>query len=228
MTFTKRAAIVVAMALTAASGAWAQRGGTGGMGMGPQPPMPGLQNPVVGSGAQYVMTINGKPMDVAYAIVGKEDVSGSPGFWLEMRMQNPELGGEMITKMLVVNQGPDAGVKRMIMQRPGQPPMEMGSFLMGMMKSHQPPPSGGKADLGELVGTETVTVPAGTFNCQHYRKQQTGGKTVDMWTSAQVTPYAVVKLASGQMTMQLQKNLTDESSHVKGEPQKMQFPGMPQ
>ena len=226
MKLHKRVVMILALALMVTPGAWAQRGG-GGMGMGPQPPLPGLQNPAMGSGAEYQMTAKGQGMDMAYAIVGKEDVSGSPAYWIETRMQSPQLGGEMVTKMLVVTTGPDAGMKRMIMQRPGQPPMEMGGFMMNMMKSHQPAQSGGKADMGELVGTESVTVPAGTFTCQHYRKQQ-GAGTVDIWSSTQVTPYAVVKLTNGDMTMELKKILTNESSHIKGEPQKMQFPGMPQ
>jgi hypothetical protein len=224
MTALKRVALAVALAVTFAAGAWAQHGGKGG-GMGPQPPLPGLQNPVVGSGAEYLMNAKGKEMDMAYAIVGKEDVNGSPGVWLETRMQSAEMGGEMITKMLMVTSGAEAGIKRMIMQRPGQPPMEMGGFMMNMMKPHQPAESGGKPDMGELIGTESVTVPAGTFSCQHYRKQDKNGP-VDMWISQQVTPYATVKLTSGEMTMELKKQLTNESSHISGEPQKMQFPGM--
>lgn len=222
MMSSKRVVIVLALALAVAPAAWAQRGG--GMGMGPHPPMPGLQNPVVGSGAEYQMNAKGKDMDIAYAIVGKEDVSGNPGFWVEMRMQNAEMGGEMVTKMLMVSSGPDAGMKRMITQTPGRPPMEMGGFLMGMMKSHEAPQSGGKADMGELVGTESITVPAGTYSCQHYRKPEKNG-TVDYWISTQVTPYAMVKLTSADMTMVLKKTLTDETSHIKGEPQKM--PEMP-
>jgi len=226
MSFPKRAVVFVALALAFAAGAWAQHGGRGGMGGGPQPPMPGLQNPAVGSGAEYQLNAKGKEMDVAYAIVGKEDVNGNPGFWVEMRMQSAELGGEMITKMLMVSTGPEAGLKRMITQAPGHPPMEMGGFMMNMMKPHGTTESGGKADLGELVGTESVTVPAGTFACQHYRKQGQGG-TIDYWISSQVTPYAVVKLTSSDMTMVLEKVLTNETSHIKGEPQKMQMPEIP-
>ncbi len=227
MSSSKRAVMMLALALTVAAGAWAQRGGKGGMGMGPQPPMPGLQNPVVGSGAEYQMNAKGKDMDIAYAIVGKEDVNGSPGIWLETRMQSAELGGEMVTKMLMVSSGPEAGMKRMITQAPGRPPMEMGGFMMGMMKPRQTQQSaGGKADMGELVGTESVTVPAGTYACQHYRKQEKSG-AVDYWISTQVTPYAMVKLTGADMTMVLKKTLTNETSHIKGEPQKMQMPEMP-
>jgi hypothetical protein len=194
--------------------------------MGSLPKMPGLSNPVVGSGAEYQMTAKGKDMDVAWAIIGKEDVNGSSGIWIETRLQSADMGGEMVTKMLLVSEGPEAGMKRMIMQQPGQPPMEMGGMLLGMMKTNQPQPSGGKVDYGELIGTETVTVPAGTFVCQHYRKQENRG-SMDYWVSDQVTPYAMAKMTGPDMTMALKKTLTNETSHIKGEPQKMQMPQMP-
>jgi hypothetical protein len=217
------------LALAVAASAWAQRGGRGGMGMmGSLPKMPGLSNPVVGSGAEYQMTTKGKDMDVAWAIVGKEDVSGNPGIWIETRMQSPDVGGEMVSKMLMVTTGPEAGMKRMIMQQPGQPPMEMTGMMMGLMKGGQAQPSssGGKAEYGELVGTETITVPAGTYACQHYRKQEKSGP-VDYWVSDQITPYAMAKMTGPDVTMVLKKTLTDETTHIKGEPQKFQLPQIP-
>jgi hypothetical protein len=196
--------------------------------MGSLPKMPGLSNPVVGSGAEYQMTTKGKDMDVAWAIVGKEDVSGNPGIWIETRMQSPDVGGEMVSKMLMVTTGPEAGMKRMIMQQPGQPPMEMTGMMMGLMKGGQAQPSssGGKAEYGELVGTETITVPAGTYACQHYRKQEKSGP-VDYWVSDQITPYAMAKMTGPDVTMVLKKTLTDETTHIKGEPQKFQLPQIP-
>ena len=79
--------------------------------------------------------------------------------------------------------------------------------------------------MGELVGTESVTVPAGTFTCQHYRKQEQNGP-MDLWISMQVTPYALVKMTGEDMNMVLKKVLTNETSHIKGEPQKMPTPEM--
>jgi hypothetical protein len=230
MNYTKRALIILTVVLGVSGGLWAQRGGRGGgMGMG-MPAMPGLQNPTVGSGSEYLMTSKGKEMDIATVALGKEDVDGSTGFWMESRMTSAELGGEMVTKILVVTTGTETGIKRMIMQQPGKPPMEMSGMMMSMMQQHQPhptTPSGGdKSGMGELVGTESVTVPAGTFTCQHYRKQDPKG-TVDMWVSTQVTPYGMVKMTGPDMSMELKKVLSNETSHINGEPQKMQMPEMP-
>ena len=200
------------------------------MGMsGNMPAMPGLENPTVGSGAEYDMTTKGKQMDIATVILGKENVDDGTGLWIEQRITDADLGGEMVMKELMVTTGSQTGIKRMIMQQPGKPPMEMSGFMLNMMKQHQPPPStggGGKGDMGQLIGTETITVPAGTFTCQHYRKQEKTGP-MDLWISTQVTPYAMVKMTSNDMTMVLKKILTNEKSHINGEPQQMQMPEVP-
>ena len=234
MRLVKRAVMMSVLALAVTGGLWAQRPGGGGMGgmFGNMPSMPGLQNPTVGSGAEYLITTKGKQMDVATVTLGKEDVDGAPGYWMEVRMTNAEMGGEMVMKSLTVTTGAQAGVKRMIMQTPGRPPIEMSGMMMSMMQKHPPATNssggtGGKGDMGELVGTESVTVPAGTFSCQHYRKQEQNGP-VDMWVSTEVSPYAMVKMTGTDMSMELKKTLTNETSHIKGEPQKFQFPGMPQ
>jgi len=103
--------------------------------------------------------------------------------------------------------------------------MEMPAAMMNMTQRG----SGGHAatttDPGVKVGSETITVPAGTFDCEHYRKQTQGGP-VDFWVSAKVSPYGTVKMTTGEMTMVLEKVLSNETSHIKGEPQKMNF-GMP-
>ncbi len=230
----KRTVMMVVVALAVTVGLWAQRPGRGGMGgmFGNMPSMPGLQNPAVGSGSEYLMTTKGKEMDVATVILGKEDVDGSAGYWMEQRVTNAELGGEMVMKQLIVTTPTESGIKRMIMQQPGKPPMEFSGMMLSMFQQHQPPPTtppaggSGKGGMGELVGTEDVAVPAGTFSCQHYRKQGNNG-TVDLWVSMQATPYGLVKMTSADSSMVLKKVLTNETSHIKGEPQKMQMPEMP-
>jgi hypothetical protein len=200
----------------------AQFGGKGRGGQ--QAPSLAIQNAVVNSGAAYTMTTKGKDIPVSYAIVGKEDVNGSPGIWMETRMQSAEMGGEMVTKMLLVNSGPDAGLKRMITQTPGHEPMEMPSMMMGMMKSHQAQQT--SADRGELVGSESVTVPAGTFDCQHYRKTVNNAQ-YDYWVAPQVASFSMVKMTTPDMSMVLTKILTNETSHITGEPKKMPGVQMP-
>ncbi|HEV2351419.1 MAG TPA: hypothetical protein VG028_16415 [Terriglobia bacterium] len=224
MKLTKNLILVIAVTVVCAAASWAQM-----MGMRP-PQIPGEFKPVVGSGAQYTITNKKAPsMDMAVAIVGKESVDGQDGYWMENRMLSGK-GAGMITKMLMVIGGDQPGVKRMIMQPPGRPPMEMPMGMMGMMKNVPKAQAGGTYGgngKGELVGTESVTVPAGTFECQHYQKKS-DQETTDIWFTTKVSPYGMVKMTSADTTMVLDKVLTNETSQIKGEPQKMNFPGMPQ
>jgi hypothetical protein len=199
---------------------------------GNMPSMPSLSNPTVGSGSEYLMTTKGKETDIAMVALGKEDFDGNTGYWMEMRMTGADTGGgEMVIKTLMVTTATQAGMKRMIMQQPGKPPMEIDGMMMSMMQQHPSHPAapaagGPTTGRGELVGTESVTVPAGTFNCQHYQSKGING-TTDTWTSTDVTPYALVKKITPDSSMVLKKVLTNETSHINGEPQKMQMPQLP-
>jgi len=199
-----------------------QSQGMGGRGGSRAPQMFGAFKPVVGTGAQYQATTKARPMEFTYVIVGKEDVEGSAGYWMEIRTSGAEMPGEVVMKELIVTGGDKPQVKRMIMQSSGRPPMEMPAAMMNMQQRA----SGGQSadtDPGVKVGSETITVPAGAFDCEHYRKQTKGGP-VDVWVSAKVSPYGTVKMTSGEMTMVLEKMLSNETSHIKGEPQKFEMP----
>jgi hypothetical protein len=219
MTFARKIAVVFAVAFGVTALAWAQMGG----GMGQAPHIPGLFHPEVGSGAQYQISQEGQTMNWAYAVVGKESVEGAEGYWLEMRMEGGK-GSGMIMKSLMVPHEGAPEIKRMIMQPPGQQAMEMPMSMMGpMMHRAQQAPSAKPGDLGEKLGTEVVTVPAGTFICEHYRTKSAGTPT-DLWISTKVAPYGLVKMTSSDTTMVLEKVLTDQTSQIKGEPQKMEMP----
>jgi len=112
----------------------------------------------------------------------------------------------------------DAGVTtmKMVMQMPGQPPMEMDGGM----------PPGGRmntavanniADKAEIVGTESVTVPAGTFSCTHYRMKDGTG---DAWVSDKVSPWGLVKSQDKDSSIVLAKVITDAKDHIIGTPQK--------
>ena len=221
MSRVKMGTIVIALALGFTTGAWAQ-GMRGGMGR-QAPRLLGEFKPVVGAGAQYQMTAKNGTMSFAYVIVGQEDVEGSAGYWMEIRSENPGMPGEMVMKQLIVTGVDKPQIKRMIMQMPGRPPMEMPMGMMSGMGQRGQGAGAGDTSPGEKVGSETITVPAGTFECDHYRKQEPRG-TVDVWISSKVPPYGMVKMSSGEMTMVLEKVLSNETSHIKGEPQKMNIP----
>ena len=217
MTQFRNWALALGAALGLATVCWSQ-------GMMRPPEMPGQFNPVVGSGGEYQITSNGKTINWTYAVVGKETANGQDGYWLEMRADTAR--GKMVMKQLMVSQPGKMQIERMIMQAPGRPPMEMPMAMMSRMGggTHA---AASDHPQGELVGTESLTVPAGTFTAEHFRST-TNGKTADVWASTKVAPYGLVKMTSADTTMVLVKVLDHETSQITAEPQKMNFPGMPQ
>ena len=192
---------------------------------GPQrPQIPTPFTPVVGSGAQYEVTTRDGKMTFTYAVVGKEQVDGDDGYWLEIRSEGAMLNGEMVIKELTLKVGTHPEIKRMIMQPPESPPMEVPAGMMGMMKQHMAQSGNARKNgMGEKIATESITVPAGTFECDHYRREE-NSKTVDYWISSKVPPYSLVKMSGPDTSMVLEKVLTGETTHIKGEPQKMEMP----
>jgi len=197
-----------------AQGTLAQMGSRGGM-MSP-PSVQGVWSPIVGTGAAYEIQNKGQKQTMEMTIVGKEAVNGKDAYWLEYGIADPKSGGTMYMKMLMGQSESSVITERMIMQVPGQPqPIEMSmQFQASPMKKDQ------QADIrqkAELVGTETVTVPAGTFSCEHYKVRDGSG---DVWVNAKVSPWGLVKFTGKDSTMVLLKTITDAKDHITGTPMK--------
>ena len=204
-TFRKMAVGICCVMLIAGSGR-AQMG----MGMRGGPTPRGFFNPIVGSGSEYDITsADGKKTTVEFAIVGKESVGGKDGYWMEITTS-----GVVMKSLTVVG---DSGMtSRMIMQMPGRPPMEMPSQMLRM--NGQGAAQGPTTDIrstSEDVGSESVTVPAGTFVCEHYRAKDGSG---DTWVSPKVSPVGVVKHQGKDSTMVLTKVITDAKDKIIGTP----------
>jgi hypothetical protein len=181
------------------------------------PTLSGIWHPVVGTGAAYEMTREGKKTQMEITVVGKEDVEGKAAFWLEMVMADPRSAGPIYVKSLMsVN---DSGVTstRTVMQMPGQDPMEMDMTMNPAGRRMQQTTPANIADKAEVVGTESVTVPAGTFTCVHYRMKD---GTSDAWVSDKVGPWGLVKSESKDSSMVLAKVITDAKDHITGTPKK--------
>jgi len=210
----------IAVLLTLLALAWPL--GAQMMGMGPRmPDMSGIWHPVVGSGGAYEMTDrNGTKSQIEMTVVGKEDVAGKPGFWMEMVMNNPRGGGQMFVKNLIATGDNGVTSTRMIMQMPGQDPMEMDMNMMGARRGPGAAGSATPSDIrskADLVGSESVTVPGGTFTCEHYRAKD---GTSDVWVSDKVAPWGLVKMQGKDNSMVLTKVITDAKDHITGTPKK--------
>jgi hypothetical protein len=176
----------------------------------------GVFNPTVGSGAAYDMVgQDGKKDQVDVAVVGKEAVSGKQGYWVEVSFTNAQTNGPVYMKTLMVIDGNNASITRTIVQPPGMGPMELPAGMMQGMPQSTPTDV---RDSAEKVGTESVTTPAGTFDCDHYRGKD---GTWDAWISTQVMPWGIVKSTGKDMSMTLTKVISNATDHITGTPQTM-------
>ncbi len=173
----------------------------------------GVWHPLVGSGGAYEWTVGDDKHPLETTIVGKEDVDGKAGYWLETVLTNPKAGELYYKALMVVT---DGGVvsTRTIVQRPGQGPMEMDTNKTAPAQRTRPIDMRAQADL---VGTETITVPAGTFTCEHYRAKDGSS---DVWVSDKISPWGLVKTQNKTSSMVLTKVITDAQDRITGTPQK--------
>jgi len=182
-------------------------------GMRQAPQLRGLFNPIVGAGAQYQVQRgpnDANKMTVEVDVVGKEPAGGKDGYWLEMTAATNM--GEMVMKMLTVPDGPNISFQKMILQMNGGPAMEMPSQMARTGQQSEPVDIRDKADD---LGTESVTVPAGTFSAHHYRMKDSSG---DFWLSEQVSPYGLVKGDGKDFNVVLLKTVTGATDKITGTP----------
>lgn len=208
MSWRSTAVVVIAgMSLVVGAVGASARMGRGGMGGGPS--FQGGWHPKVGTGAVYTIEQKGQPATSwEIAVVGAE----GDGHWLEMSMHTDE--GPAVTKTLVS----PSGATRMIMKMGNEPAMEM-PMMAGKHQAVQ-------SDLektGKLLGNESVTTPAGTFQCEHYQTTA-DGKVADAWVTREVSPYGLVKWTSTDSTITLQRVLTGVKSKITETPQSLQLP----
>lgn len=179
-----------------------------------KPAIAEVVNPVVGRGAQYQTTrkSDSKPETQEMFVVGKEAVNGKEGFWLEMAHQGRGDAGMSYTKILFTRD--DFQFHRMIMQQPGQQAMEMPFNPSDKTKNRMHD----EIEKWNSAGTETITVPAGTFACKHWKKDKGPNDTgeSEIWTSDKVSPFGMVKEVSPNHTMVLVKLITDATDHITG------------
>ncbi len=214
MQIARRVVTFAVILVLAAVGASAQ------MGM-RTPQLQGVWNPVVGSGAAYEVESKGDRGQnkslIELAIVDKETVDGKTGYWMEWTIQDPHAGGPVYMKHLIMATGKDTVVQRMIMQAPGLPqPMEM-SMEMAHRGGRITEQAADAREKAERVGSESVTTPAGTFPCEHWRMKD---GSADIWFTEKVSPWGIVKIVGKESNMTLVRVITGAKTHITGTPQK--------
>ena len=200
--------IAACLCLAIGSAARAQMG----MSFFKKPAIADIFKPVVGNGAVYESEQNQQKSTLEMSVVGQEPVDGKDAFWFEIGHADQKSGTMAYVKMLVTKD--DFQFHRMIVQRPGQPPMELPMNMAGNSQSRMTT----EMEKWHKVGTETITVPAGTFLCDHWAKDDGKG---DVWASSKVSPMSMVKEITPTNSMVLIKVITDAKDHITGTPTKL-------
>ncbi len=182
------------------------------------PSLSGVWNPEVGAGAFYeTQEKDGTKRTMEMAIVGKESVGGKDGVWFEISFTRPNGNGEMVMKSLFVEDGDMLTLKREVMQMPGRPPMEMPEMMLQQMSSK--PQTADIRNTSDDLGSDTVTTPAGTFSCEHYKAKDGSG---EFWIKKNIGPFGLVKgINKDGATTVLTKVVTDAKDKITGKPQPM-------
>lgn len=141
-------------------------------------------HPVVGKGSVYQDTEkDSRSRTWEISIVGKESVDGKEAYWMEFVSTESD-GKTVMGKTLITPD--DLQFHRIIFQQAGQQAMEMPAQ---MINAHRGALQDSANDW-HSVGTESITVPAGTFSCEHWHNDKTKS---DIWTSDKVSPFGMVK-----------------------------------
>jgi hypothetical protein len=167
-------------------------------------------HPVVGKGAEYETTSqrNGgtRTHMMELGVVGKETVNGKDAYWMQF-VSSDEKQQNMVGKSLITPD--DFEFHRIIVQIPGQGAMEMPMSMTG--NNHQQVNE--QFNDWHSVGMDTVTVPGGTFSCEHWKNDKTGS---EVWTSDKVTPFGMVKQVGKDNSMVLVKILDNVPDRITG------------
>jgi len=185
----------------------------GGMNPFKKPNISDIFHPVVGQGAVYEQQHkDGTKSPLELTVVGKETVDGKQGYWLEVG--HAEKGSDSLTyaKMLITLDPWQTHKMIFVMPHSAQPveyPLNPSQKTKEKMEENM--------EKWHKVGTETITVPAGTFLCDHWAKDD---GTEDVWASSKVSPMSLVKSVGKTSTMVLVKTLSSAPEHITGTPQK--------
>ena len=161
-------------------------------------------HPVVGKGAVYIDAgRDGKnTRTIEIAVIGKDSFEGQEGYWMQF-VSTDDQGKTIVGKSLITPA--DYQMHRMSFQQQGQPAMELPASMNPARKQQMEE----NFNDWHSAGTETVTVPAGTFSCDHWRNDKTHAES---WTSDKVTPLGMVKSVKANGETELLSKLVDNAA----------------
>jgi hypothetical protein len=160
-------------------------------------------NPVVGAGAVHEVTqVEGRKTTTEYDILSQETVDGKKAYWVEFSLASPDFKGKIYGKELIIPEGYQA--RKLIIQFPAMAAMEMPVTAEAQNAETK--------ENAKLVGTESITVPGGTFECEHLRSPNGS----EAWANAKVAPLKIVKSVDKNETWVLVRTITTVKDAITG------------
>jgi hypothetical protein len=158
-------------------------------------------NPKLGMGAIYQSVTGASNVEIELSTIGSEVVNGEMAYWVESNTIEIK---KVEKYLMVLRAGNHMQPLRTIIQRRGEDPMEQPA--QGPMPTID--------EIATYAGTDEISTPAGTFQCQHYRQKK--GEW-DAWFSPKVTPFGLVRIVNNQGTeMVVVELVTDAKDHMTG------------
>lgn len=154
-----------------------------------------------GAWAEYKTEVDGKDALIRYAIVGTEKIEGKDCFWWEYRVKDVKSGETNKIKMLTSGKPEDrTGTISFIAQKNDEEAIEYvfkvnydslqanAEEMEKIAEQYEVPETETQADDDiKMLGRQTITVPAGTFDCQHIQVLDDKGKVEsEVWISEKV------------------------------------------
>jgi len=185
----------------------------------------GLTAVEVGEWATYQVESAAQSGTMRFALL-PTGAGGGAGQWFEVTMNVD--GQDMVVQLLVPGWpfGPD-DIQGLVVKTAGQPAMRIPDSMMSMVQGQMDIPISDITQScagAELLGTESVEVPAGTFEAHHIRPEDQDLGPGDVWISPAV-PFGLIKGEGPDGSLTLIQSGSDATSTIKETPQKM--PGIP-
>ena len=185
--------------------------------------------PQPGTWAEYKIVFQQQePHTMRWAVLGTETRDGKELQWFETRMTGTRKDQNLITQVLLPRSMSSLAdldqVQEVVFKQGDTPAMKMNAMMMNMMRGKLEQQSFlSKACEGvTLVGQESVTVPAGTFEASHFRSAQQG----DSWMSPAI-PFSMIKMIGKDFEMELTSQGEGAKSSITETPQEMGEMGGP-
>ncbi|HKR32256.1 MAG TPA: hypothetical protein VJT08_17375 [Terriglobales bacterium] len=166
----------------------------------------GIFRPVIGAGAEYEATgPTGRTYVADMAVVAKHTAKQTDGYWIQVSSDNPL--PDTVTEVLVVGDGPEMHSVTMSLNSGGRGAVTVPVDSANSVKAPEPVDI---RTVSDDLGSESVTVPAGTFSCEHYRTKD----GTDEWVADAISPFGLVKVTGKQDNYVLVKILSNVKNKI--------------